>query len=140
MSLITKYEQLPLKLQKVLASQGYSENSFLCGLKTTHRLKYGIPFTWILLTNRSLVLCTTHQERKVISIYTKENLNSIRSIHDSLGHSSIELIHNGLDTPTLTLQLPTTVSAEDVSRFVQLSSILQDTMSGDLGSGVSIEL
>lgn len=133
MSLIMKYEQLPLKLQEALASQGYCEKSFVCGLKTAHKLKYGIPFTWMLLTNSCLALCTTHQDRRIISIYTKNNLNSIRSIQDSVGHYSIELIHKDLDTPTLTLQLPTTASAEDISTFLQLSSILQDTMNEKLG-------
>ena len=120
MAFVDRYEQLPVKLQNLLKNQGHSNDSFVCGLKTVYTPKYGLPFFWIILSNRVLLICTTLKREGIVSIYTKDNLNSIRTAKDSLGNSIIELIHNHLDTPTLALPLPASVATEVVCKFLQL--------------------
>lgn len=116
--LIKIYDELPERIKILLRNCGYDKSDFICGLKTSFKLKYAIPYMWIVVTRDSLVLCNTHSSLGIWALYNHSELNCIRLKKDMVDRFLIEILEENPDKPIINLPLSRATSAEDANKLI----------------------
>ena len=116
--LIKHCDELPDRIKLVLTKCECEKSDFVCGLKTDFKLSYEIPYMWIVVTRKSLVLCNTHTSRRGLwALYSYSELNSIRLVKDMAGYFSIEIFETNPNKLSTKLPLPHNTSAENANEL-----------------------
>jgi hypothetical protein len=113
--LVDELSALPGRIQETL-KQTKNHIGFRLGAKTDLKPNATIPFLWIVLTDTSFLLCSTHKTRGVFAAYSWQTINCVRRA----GARSIEVIHQSLDKETDVLPLTESMREDEIELLLRV--------------------
>jgi hypothetical protein len=117
MSLIRSLNDLPKQVQKHLReSQKEPGERLQLAARTGYRVNSDMPYAWLVLTTRRVVLCSTHRSRGIHANLAYGEISSIRA-----QIKGIEILPKDLGCADLAVPLPDE-SDEDVQEIVKIAN------------------
>ena len=106
-------EDLPVKIINTLQENELDE-LFIAAIKTSLKPNPNVPILWAIITEHSLLLCSTNRPHGIWRDYKIEAINEVR--HTSV--ISLNFIWNDIDQPDFHIHFPIGTDPKWVEDFV----------------------
>src|SRR5688572_16865311 len=103
MSVVRWEDDLPKQVQKHLRDVKDVDERLQLAVRTGFRVNPDLPYAWLIVTTKRILLCSTHRSRGVHADLRYRDISSIRSMGQCAG---VEILPKSLEVDDLSIPLP----------------------------------
>ena len=120
LGLVHSLLDLPPRAAKNLTSLISRSEQFIVAFRTAYRPNPDMPFAWLVITSRQVILCNTHRSRGVYAAHDKTDINDVR-----LQGKVLTIFLNDPASGDLTIPLPSDLLQDDAVTLMDAMGVSQ---------------
>jgi hypothetical protein len=127
-------EALPPRVRANLSRQLSPGETVTVAATTDYRPNADMPFAWLVITSRQLILCSTHRTRGIYAAYSRSDINDVRQ---EANGRVLRILSNNQELADLVIPFASTVTSDEAAMLTQAASALLPEQGSTRAQGAS---